>query len=208
MAISKKILILYVLISLLLFAACEEKNDCVISDNYWQTDPKLAMVLNDDVSIKDVFHYEEFSIDKNKNGIKKVLHSSDMKLLKYEIIAYRETSDEKVIIITFDETYSTGFISKDIFKENFSTDSKEMIKLGEYAFIKSGAHIYNEQFNIERTVEGYQLESLPVGKILERGDTYYKVSYNPDGTWIVLVKKEDLKYDGIFRTESTNAFTL
>ncbi len=206
---TRKIFVLaLIILIMMLFGACKEQNDYVINDNYWQTDPKLAMVLNDDISIKDVFHYEEFSIDKNKNGTKKVCHSSEMKLLKNEIIAYRETSDEKVIIITFDETYSTGFISKDIFKENFSTNSKEMIELGEYAFVKSGAHIYNEQFNIERTVEGYQLESLPVGKILERGDTYYKVSYNPDGTWIVLVKKEDLKYDGIFSTESTNAFTL
>lgn len=205
---TRKIHSLILLISIMLILiGCGQKSAKEIGDNYWQTEPRLAMVLNDNLYIKDVFHYEEISVDEERSATKKVCHNSDMKLLKNEIVVYRDTSDGKIIITVLDETYSTGFISKNIFNDNFSIEAKDMIELGSYAFVKSGTVIYNEQLNVERIVECNHFESFPVGKIIEKGDSYYKIAFNPDGEWQVLIKKEDLKYDGIFKLEITT-FTL
>lgn len=126
---------------MLILIGCGQKSAKEIGDNYWQTEPRLAMVLNDNLYIKDVFHYEEISVDEERSATKKVCHNSDMKLLKNEIVVYRGTSDGKIIITVLDETYSTGFISKNIFNDNFSIEAKDMIELGSYAFVKSGTVI-------------------------------------------------------------------
>lgn len=197
-----------IIIILLLSVSCKMQTTNEVEGGYWQTKPKLALVL-EDTYINDHFHYEETKTEDGKVVIKKIASSNyKMDIMKDEIVVYRETSDGKVTINVLDETNSIGFIDKKIFDEKFSTEVSEMIKFGDTAFVKNGTKVYDEEYNIIRTVECFESESLILGKIIERGEDYYKISYNPDGSWKVLIKKNDLKYDGFVNFVTDRFFTL
>lgn len=199
----------FILATLLLIinVSCKSETSTKIDYDYWQSQAKLCMV-REETSMEDVFHYEEIFLDDGSYAIKKVKNQGKMDLIKNEIVAYRLTSDGKVLITVFDDTYSTGFISKRDFETKFSTDVDEMTEFGDMAFVKNETEIYDEDFNVIRTIEGSNLASIPLGEILERGDEYYKISFNPDGSWQVFVKIEDLKYDGVVEADNSYGFKL
>lgn len=189
------------------FVSCKSKAQNRVENDYWQTEPKLALAV-EETFVEDAFHYEEVTLDDGSCAVKKVGNEAKLKLMKNEIVSYRLTSDDRVVIMDFDETYNTGFLDKRDFDVKFSVDLSEMQKFGDLAFVRSGTKIYDEDLNLIKTAEGLNSESIIVGRVLERGDEYTRVSFNPDGSWQVFVKNEDLKYDGTVHLYSFYRFIL
>lgn len=207
--IMKKIILLIIFV-LVVNMACTSQNQSKVEDGYWQTEPRLAMVLNE-TSMGELFQYDGMTLEDGRHAIKRIKSDGKIKLLKNEIVIYKITSDDKVVITTLTETSTKGFISKKDFENNFSISNEDMIEFGETAFVKAGTKIYDENNKVIREISCLENESEIIGKIIERNDDYYKISYNPDGSWQVFIKKEDLKYDGVIAPltfDSEGHFTL